>query len=187
MKILLYHEKLTPQSITERAAQRSHMLHKTIFWDLALLTVLLLSGTLLYYYVPYLTKIPILRSFLPVRGSVWELLKLLFFPTAVIALLRYLLTGKLQKGILTTYATGIALCELLMIVLLYTVSGILGMQHFWIDSSVICFCGLCLSLYMMRSANRQKCSNLPGAMALGFMTAGFLWFTEVPPQIGLFL
>ena len=189
MKILLYHERLSAaqQSITERAAQRSHMLHKTLLWDAALLLVLLLTGSVLHYYAPYVSQFPVLRCFVPVRGSVWESLKLLFFPSLLIAVLRYLVTGKLQKGILTTYATGLALCELLMIVLLYTLRGVLGLQSFWLDTGVYGICGMFLTLYMLRQANRQKLPNLPGVLTLGFMTAGFIWFTDAPPAIGLFL
>ena len=189
MKILLYHERLSAaqQSITERAAQRSHMLHKTLFWDLGLLVLLLLSGSLLHYYALYPAQMPVLRCFVPACGSVWESLKLLFFPAVLVAVLRYLVTGKLQKGILTTYATGLTLCELLMIVLLYTLRGVLGLESFWLDTGVYCFCGICLTLYMLRQANRQKLPNLPGALTLGFMTAGFIWFTDAPPAIGLFL
>ncbi len=190
MKILLYHEKLTPSApnaVLARAERRAHLLHKTVLWDIALAVLLCLSGTLLLFYAAYLSQIPALRCFLPCSGSVWESLKLLFFPTALIALLRWLVTGGLQRGILTTYATGLALTELLAVVLFCTLRGVLGFSDIRLDMGILCFCGLMLSGYLTCRANHQKCSNLPGLLTLAFMTAAFIRFTFVPPVIGLFV
>ncbi|MBR2088652.1 MAG: hypothetical protein IJ906_16315 [Oscillospiraceae bacterium] len=189
MKILLYHEKLTPppDAVLARARRRSHLLHKTIFWDIGLAVLLCLSGTLLLLYAPYLSQIPALRCFVPCSGSVWESLKLLYFPAAVTALLRWLVTGRLQNGILTTYATGLALTELLMTALLYTLRGITGIADIRLDMGIVCFCGIVLCIYLSCRANHQKRSNLPGMLTLAFMTAAFIRFTFAPPQIGLFL
>lgn len=190
MKILLYHEKLTPpaaDAVLARAARRSRLLHKTILWDIALGVILCLSGTLLLLYAPYLSQIGILRCFVPCSGSVWESLKLLFFPTLLVALLRWLVNGKLQQGILTTYAAGLAFSQLLMIVLLYTLRGAGGITDIRLDMAVCCFCGIFLAVYMTARAGLQKLSDLPGFLTLVFMTAAFLCFTFAPPQIGLFL
>ena len=190
MKILLYHEKLTPsdpEASLARAKRRSHLLHKTIFWDIGLAVLLWLSGTILLWYAPYLSQIPALRCFVPCSGSVWESLKLLFFPAVFIALLRWLVTGKLQKGILTTYATGLSVSELLMIVLLYTVRGATGFIDIRLDMGIACLCGSILCMYLACRANRQRLSNLPGLIALVFMTAAFIRFTYAPPQVGLFI
>lgn len=190
MKILLYHKKLDAmhgQNILKRASERSHLLKKTIFWDLGLLTLLVLTGSLLHWYAPYLSQIPVLRSFLPVNDSVWEHLKLLFFPAALTAILRYLVTGSLQKGIVTTYALGIVQAELLLIVLRYTLQGVLGMYPEWLDTAVLCISGIYLTVYLRCRANHQKSGSLIGLLTLLFMAAGFVWFTYTPPQIGLFM
>lgn len=190
MKILLYHKKLAHQpqnAVLARAARRSRLLHKTILWDIALGLLLCLSGTLLRFYAPYLSQIPQLRCFVPCSGSVWESLKLLFYPAALTALLRWLITGDLQQGILTTYATGLAFTELLMTALLYTLRGVTGIADIRLDMGITCFCGIVLSVYMVCRANHQRASNLPGLLTLAFMTAAFIRFTFAPPEIGLFV
>ena len=190
MKILLYHKKLTPapqNAVLARAERRSRLLRKTFLWDIALCVLLCLSGTILPLYAPYLSLLPPLRCFVPCSLSVWESLKLLFYPTALIALLRWLVTGRLQQGILTTYATGLALTELLMIVLLYTLRGVTGITDLRLDMAVTCICGIVLSIYMGSRASHQRLSNLPGFLTLTFMTAAFIRFTFVPPEIGLFV
>ena len=190
MKILLYHEKLAPMpqnAVLARAARRSRLLHRTILWDIALGLLLCLSGTLLRIYAPYLSMLPALRCFVPCSDSVWESLKLLFYPTALIALLRWLVTGKLQQGILTTYATGLALTELLMTVLLYTLRGMTGITDIRLDMGISCFCAVMLPVYMVCRANHQRASDLPGMLTFVFMTAAFIRFTFTPPAIGLFM
>lgn len=190
MKILLYHEKLAPapqNAVLARAQRRSRLLHRTLLWDAALLLLLCLSGTLLRLWAPYLAQNPVLRCFVPSSGSVWESLKLLYFPAALTALVRWLTTGNLQRGILTTYATGLALTQLLMTAMLYTLHGVTGSADIRLDMGISCFCGLLLCIYLVCRANRQKRSNLPGLLTFLFMTAAFIRFTFAPPQIGLFL
>jgi hypothetical protein len=190
MKILLYHEKLPPHdhnAVLARAERRARLLHKTILWDIGLAVLICLAGTILLPCSPYLAQIPALRCFVPCSGSVWESLKLLYYPAALTALLRWLVTGKLQNGILTTYAAGLALTELLMIILLYTLRGASGISDIRLDMTVTCFCGIVLCIYLMCRANRQRCSSLPGFLTLAFMAAAFIRFTFDPPQIGLFI
>ena len=190
MKILLYHEKLSPRSadaVLERAARRSRHLHKTILWDIGLGILLCLSGTILRLYAPYLAQFGAVRCFVPCSGSVWESLKLLFFPALLIILLRWLVTGSLQRGILTTCASGLALTELMQIMLLYTLHGALGIYDIRLDMGISCVCGITLAVYMAVHAGTQKLPNLPGFLTLLFMTAAFIRFTFVPLGVGLFV
>lgn len=190
MRILLYHKKLDAghgETILRRASERAHLLKKTILWDLGLLAMLLLAGTLLPRYSSVIPNASILRCFLPINESVWEHLKLLFYPAALIAVIRYLVTGNLQKGIVTTYAMGLVQAELLFIILCYTLHGVLGTPPEWLNTAILCTCGIYLTVYLRYRANHQKRSSLAGLLTLLLMAAGFVWFTYAPPQIGLFM
>ena len=188
MQILLYHEKPEAQrDILSRAAQRSHLMRRTILWDLLLPLLLTATAALAQFYSYKLSHIPILRAIFPVNNCVWEQLKILFFPTLLIAVVRYLCTGGLQKGILTTYAEGLLLTELLAVAGLYTLRGILGTYKEWQSIAVFCASTVFLTGYLIRRSNRQKCNNLPGMLLLLVMEAAFFRFTAVPPQIGLFM
>lgn len=189
MRILLYHKRLsgrTEHPVLDRAAQRKHMLHKTILWDIALVLVSGILGPLLHLYAPLLCRMPVLAVLVPVNESVWEHLKLLFFPAALTACIRYCCTGNLQKGILSTIASGLWRTMLLMVCGFYSISGILGGITLWTDIALFYFCAVYLTIFVRQHANTQRKNNLPGIVFLLLLTGCFIWFTYHPPGIGLF-
>lgn len=187
--IRYYHDPAKAQEtpVLDRAAQRSHMLRKTVIWDILLFVALSVSGPLVHYYAPLLCRIPVLAAFVPVSESVWEHLKLLFFPAALVLLLRYLVTGNLQKGIATTFAAGLWRAMLLMVCGFYTCTGILGKLWLPADIALYYICVIFLVLYIRRHATGQKKSSLPGILFLILMAGCLIWFTYHVPQMGLFL
>ncbi|GEM_PF-1338314 len=188
MKILLYHKDFCKpeQDILERAAQRKHMLKKTVWWDVLLFLLTGIGGTLLFLFSPALMRIPGLSFCIPVRSSVWENLKLIYMPSVLTGLLRYLFTGDLQKGILTTYARGILLTMGLCLTLHYLIMGILGKEYFPADMLLFYGSVIFLLWYLRTHADRQKKSSLPGFLLIFLLTGCFIYFTCNPPALGLF-
>ena len=188
MRILLYHKDFCKpeQDILERAAQRKHILKKTIWWDIFLFLMAGLGGTLLFLFSPALMKIPALYAVVPVRNSIWETLKIMYFPTVLTALIRYLCTGNLQKGILTTYAEGLGLTMGIFITVHYLITGILGTEYFIADMLLFYISVSILVRYLRIHADRQKKSSLPGVIFILLLTGCFFYFTFYPPALGLF-
>ncbi len=188
MKILMYHKNLchSEQDILDRATQKKHMLRKTIYWDILLFLLAGIGGTLLFLYSPVLMKIPVFYAFVPVRNSIWENLKLLYMPAVLTGMIRYLFTGELQKGILTTYAQGISLTMLLFLTGHYFFTGIAGREFFPADMLIFYFCVIFLVWYLRTQADRQKKSSLYGFLWLILLTGCFFYFTFHPPVMGLF-
>ena len=188
MKILLYHKNLchAEQNILDRAAKKQHLLKKTIFWDIFLFLLTSIGGTLLFLFSPVLMRIPAICAFVPVRNSVWEVLKILFIPACFTGIFRYLWTGDLQKGILTTYAESTALTLGLFMTLHYLCMGILGKEYFKADMLISYLCVIFLTVYLRSRADRQKKSSLSGFLFFVLMTGCFIYFTFNPPAIGLF-
>lgn len=190
MRVMLYHRNIpirTEKPILERAAQRQHILKKTILWDIALLLLLSILGPVLHLYAPLLCRIPMVSVVIPANESVWEHLKLLFFPAALVGCIRYIWTGSLQKGILTTYASGLWKTFLLMVCGYYSIRGILGQMSLWADITLFYLCVIFLTIYIRRNAAQQKKNSLPGALFLLLLTGCFIRFTYHPPEIGLFM
>ena len=188
MRLVFYHKNspVTPLTVQDRAAARARMLQKTIWWDAGLLLMLAVPGMLSYWYAPLLRTMPVLAWLVPVSESPWEQLKPLFWPVCMMALVRYFVTGKLQRGILTTFAAGFFQAMGGMIAGYYIISGIWGTSIpflvlflYWLHAGV-------LLLYLRRTANHQKFGNLPGAVLLFIAAVCFIVFTYHPPKIGLF-
>lgn len=189
MRVLLYHRSIphrTETPLLDRAAQRQHLLKKTILWDAALVLLLSILGPVVHLYAPLLCRIPVLSVLVPINESVWEHLKLIFVPTVVLACIRYIWTGDLQKGILTTYSSGLWRTFLLMVCGYYSITGILGRMSLWADITLFYVCVIFLTIYIRRNAGAQKKSSLPGALFLLLLTGCFIWFTYHPSGIGLF-
>ena len=189
MKILVYHKNFgsSEEAILDRAAQRKHMLRKTIFWDIALFLLTAIGGTLLFLFSPVLIRIPMIGVFVPIRNSMWENLKLLFIPAGFLGLLRYAFTGNLQKGIMTTYMQAILLTASIFLTGHYLGTGILGTECFLFDMLLFYFCALFLTWHIRTHADRQKKSSLPGFLIFMLLAGWFIYFTyHMPPDIGLF-
>lgn len=189
MQILYYHRKKHSEQekqILDRASHKKHLLKKTILWDILLFCVLGILGPVMHYFEPMLIQIPIFKGIFPINESIWEHLKLLFYPAAAVGIVRRLVCGKLQHGILTTFAEGIVIAMLLMVAGFYTYSGILGMHSLPMDISLFYLCSLVMTVYVSKQALRQKNSSLSGLLVLLLLTGCFLFFSYNAPDIGLF-
>ncbi len=189
MKIITYHENrvLDAQTgILDRASRRAHLLKRTLFWDIGTLLITAGSAVILRIYAAVLINIPIVRCFLPVHESAFEQSKLLFFPSALLTVIRWLVNGDLQKGILTTFAESFLRSFGIFLILWYTVRGILGFSGFWLDTSILLLTDCFLAYDLSRRAGQQKRSNLTGIFFLPLWETAVIWCTYHPPEIGLF-
>ncbi|MBR3629304.1 MAG: hypothetical protein IKN55_02385 [Oscillospiraceae bacterium] len=186
---LVFYRKSAPDSslpMLERAAARAHLLRRTAWWDAGLLLLLAGPGTLLYWYAPMLRTLPALVWLTPISSSPWEQLKPMFWTVSLMAVIRYFCTGRLQNGILTTYAAGLFQAMGGIISGYYVISGIWGENIPLLMPFLYWVHALVLVLYLRRSANQQKHSNLPGVFLLSAAAVCFILFTYHTPQIGLF-
>ncbi len=189
MKMICYRKPLCTDrdaALLDRASQRRHLLKKTILWDILLFAVMGILGPLLHFANDVFHAVPVLQVIAPVNESIWEHLKLLFFPAVLIAVLRRLCTGRLQHGILTTFAEGLMLSMLLLIVVFYSYAGILGTHILQADIALFYLSDLVLTVYIHKRASGQKKSSLPGLVILLLIAGCFIYFTCNPPLIGLF-
>lgn len=175
---------LSESDILSRAAHKKHLLKKALLWDMlpAALAVLWVC----IRHVPALSALPPVMWLVPVRRSVWELGKLLFYPLMLSALLRRICTGRLYRGILTTSAKGILLGLSAWIGGFYLYTGIWG-SEFPAANGILYTISLFAAVGYIRSrAAGQRKSSLPGLIFLLLMTGCFVWFTYFPPEIGLY-
>ncbi len=137
----------------------------------------------------------------PVNESVWEHLKLLFFPL----LLYTLWEGSLRRwprAFLPSRACALLAGLLSIPLLFYGCSLILGTHLFWVDiaiflfSILLCFVLSCSleaharrvvsTLHMHPSLLARRISSLLAVFLLTLLTVLFIWFTFAPPRYTLF-
>ena len=92
-------------------------------------------GTLLHFTFELTGRSPIIASFSAINESVWEHLKLLFFPMLITIFIGYLYIGKDIPNFICSKTTGILISMAFTVIFFYTYSGILGTNKAIIDIS----------------------------------------------------
>ena len=149
-----------------------------------------LAGTLLHFLYDWSGENALIGAISAVNESVWEHMKLLFFPMLFAALVqRPILSGE-YPVFWCVKLIGFAAGLFLIPALYYTYTGALGMELTWVDISIFYVAAAAVYLletYLLRASHRRGCSfsRLAGILlaALAFL---FLLWTFFPPQLPLF-
>lgn len=152
-------------------------------------------GTLAHFVYEWSGKNPVIGLFFPVNESTWEHIKLLFFPMLVYL---FYMQRKLKPhypNILPSLFCGLLLGCILIPVLFYTYSGILGRTVIWVDIAIF-YISVLTAFFFIYRQNRPKAehffcsphhSKKAGLYCLVLLFAiAFFVFTFLPPDIGIF-
>lgn len=134
--------------------------------------------------------------FTPVSESTWEHMKLLFFPMLLFGIFSYCKLHREFPSILYAFPIGILLGELLIPVLFYTYTGIVG-RHYLIPDVLTFYISVILAfltVYLLGKKNRErilpskyKIIGIVSSLFTLTLALCFWYFTFNPPSIGLFL
>ncbi len=148
-----------------------------------------ITGTLNHFLYEWLHASKAIGLFCPVNESVWEHLKLLFFPYLIWSIAEFfLITDK--KNFFHSKIKGV-LCGLIFIVsFFYTYSGITGTVSTFMDILSF-FIGTAISFlisyeFIRNSRTGSRISEIISILIFIFISAVFFIFTFMPPLIPLF-
>ncbi|MGN0170691.1 MAG: DUF6512 family protein [Lachnospiraceae bacterium] len=130
----------------------------------------------------------ILGFFVPVSESTWEHMKLCFFP---MLLYSFFMNRKIKDEypcVTSSLLTGVLFGTLLIPVVFYTYSGILGKNYLPLDIAtfVISVLAAFTAVYRLSLSCRLHARTTGLAVAVFVMLLCFLIFTCFPPDLGLF-
>lgn len=161
---------------------------KTNFYRFLFISIL---GTLLHFTYEWSHNNAVVGLFSAVDESAWEHLKLLFFPMLFLTLIElFFFRQTLPQNFLKARVTGIFLGMTLIIVVFYTLLGIIGKSIDFLNI-VLYFIAVLFALWIENKQykNTEKevssASSLASSILLIF-TLFFFVFTFWPPDIGLF-
>lgn len=147
-----------------------------------------LAGTLLHF-LPDVASNNFIYLLSPSNESVWEHLKLLFYPYVIFIAVEYFAYGRETKGFLGAKMRGVFAGEGIIIAIHYIVSGIMGRDIMWVDV-LLFFVGAAtaylLPYLLIKRGVSRRYSNAVAAILLLLHAALFCVFTFFPPKIGLF-
>lgn len=159
---------------------------KNFWWAVLGSVFIILFGSLLHFVFDispgFLTSV-----FGAVNESVWEHLKILFWPSLLFCIAKKLFL-KGGQNIFTAGAAGAAVGMLSITVGFYTYTGIIGRNFFIIDILLFCL-GSALSAWIpYYLAERFFCGNRFAAFLFWILfAAAFAVFTFYPPALGIFI
>ena len=144
-------------------------------------------GTLLHFTYKWFGENQIIAIFSSINESVWEHLKLLYFPMLLTTIIGYFYFGRNISNFLCSKTIGIIVSILFMITLFFTYTGILGKNIPIIDIGsffVSVFLGEFLSYILI--INNFKCNKKLSFIILTTLFICFVIFTYKTPKLGIF-
>lgn len=144
-------------------------------------------GSLLHFTYKLSGGNPIVAFFSSINESVWEHLKLLFFPMVLATIIGYFYIGKNVPNFLYSKTIGIIISMIFMVVFFYTYTGILGKNIPIIDIAsffIATIVGEFLSYMLI--VNNYRNSDLISIITLIIIFICFIFFTYFTPNIGIF-
>ena len=127
--------------------------------------------------------------FSAVNESIWEHMKLLFYPMVIVALTEYFVWGKDRESFWCIKLIGILAGLFVIPVIYYTYTGVLGMSADWFNITIFFIAaGL---VYWLETKLFQKdfTCRLPALLSVGIImliAVAFTVLTFTPPHIPLF-
>ena len=141
-------------------------------------------GTLLHFTYKWSNNNMLVGIFSPINESIWEHLKLMFFPMLITIIIGYLYKGKDIDNYLSSKVIGTIVMLSFTIVFYYTYSGILGTNYTGVDVSIF-FIAVALGQYKLMKTKFHG-NNIIAIITLLALLLCFVVFTFFPPNIALF-
>ena len=150
----------------------------------------LILGTLLHFTYEWSGNNLFVGSFSAVNESIWEHLKLVFYPMLIAMIIEYFFVKKDVNNYIEAKTIGIFTAIFFIIVSFYTYSGIIGTSVIVIDI-LIFIISITLGEYaayrlMKRKDESTVLTTSLSIIILLFLLLCFIIFTYTPPEVNLF-
>ncbi|MDD4689273.1 MAG: DUF6512 family protein [Eubacteriales bacterium] len=146
-------------------------------------------GTLLHFTYDWSGNNAIVGLFSPINESIWEHMKLIFFPMLVFSIISSKKPKDQYPCINSGMALGTLLGTILIPILFYTYTGIIGYNIAAIDISIF-FISVIIAFYVAYkttlSCKFHKYNSLLISLII-IMLVLFIIFTIIPPNIPFFI
>jgi hypothetical protein len=163
---------------------------KSVFsYELIGIIFITIFGSVLHFTFELAGHQPVVGVFSAVNESVWEHLKLGFWPALLYAVIEYRYLKKTTTNFLFAKTVGIYLIPIIIPILFYSYTAILGESVLVIDISTFVIAVIVGQLASYRLLTYRELSenlNKISAVALVLLGVAFVFFTFYPPQLPIF-
>ena len=166
------------------------MKRSVAIWEIMGFIFVVLLGTALHFAFTASGDSLALAPFVPVNESVWEHLKLLFYPFLLFAAIEFRFVGKGIKNFWFAKGMVSLLGPLAIIAMFYSYVGLIGDNFLPADIGVFVIAAALSSRLGYNIMTHHLIPKRSRAVAIGIITlmvAGFIAFTFLPPENELFI
>ncbi len=165
------------------------MRKQLFFWELAGFLVTGALGSLLHFVYQWSGENQVAAAFSAVNESTWEHMKLLFFPLFLFSVVQVCVMGRNYPNFLAVRAVSILTGLVLIPVLFYTYTGVLGRSVDWVNIALFFLAALGAFLLDFRLLRRSRLSapwqQILGLIVLWALAFCFVWCTFHPVELAL--
>lgn len=158
-------------------------------WELAGFLFTAALGVLLHYTYDWSGQRAAVAAFSAVNESTWEHMKMLFVPLFLFSVVQMCLLGRNYPHFLWSRAMAVLAGLLLIPVLFYTYTGVLGSSITWVNIAVFFLADAGTFLLDYRLLRRGRHGTLwrqaAGLAVLWALAFAFVWCTFRPPHVAL--
>lgn len=159
------------------------------YWQVVGFVFTAVVGTLLHFFFAWTGGNLTAALISAVNESIWEHLKLLYYPMLVFALAEWVYWGKNVEGFWGIKLLGILLGLGLIVVVYYTYTGVLGVSADWFNVAI--FFLAAGAAFWMETKLFQRNFRCPvgsglSLILIALIAIAFAVFTFLPPHIPLF-
>ncbi|MHB1315713.1 MAG: DUF6512 family protein [Christensenellales bacterium] len=162
-----------------------------ILWGIPIIAVI---GSMFHFIYEWSGRFAVAGIIAPVNESVWEHLKMAFFPMLLFWFLWYLLYDRKNKisfkKWLISGVCAILVCKLFIVSFFYTYTGAFGFESLFLDILSLWLgiaIGQLAGLHIYRYAKATRPGIILALVALLLCLAAFIVFTFNPPHLPMFL
>ena len=164
--------------------------NKLIKVELIVILFCLILGTLLHFTYEWSGENLFIGSFSAVNESVWEHLKLVFYPMLIAAIVEYFFVKDVSNNYVEAKTIGIFTAICFIIVSFFTYSGIIVTSIIVIDILIFIISIILGEYVAYRLMKRENESTVTteclSIIILVFLLLCFIIFTYLPPEVNLF-
>jgi len=162
---------------------------KILTWEITGAFIISILGTLFHYVFAFFDEWPPVALIAAVNESVWEHLKLAFWPALIYAFIESSFLHKHTKNFWTAKTFGIFSMPIIITSFFYGYTSFIGRNILWVDISLFVFAvfsGQMISYGLLLRRSFAAGTKILAVILLVLMIAAFSLFTFLPPHHPLF-
>ena len=158
--------------------------------EIIVIIICLFLGTLLHFTYQWSGKNLFIASFSAVNESVWEHLKLAFYPMLIMAIVEYFFVKEIANNYIEAKTIGIFGSIAFIVISFFTYTGIIGTNFFLIDILIFIISiiiGEYIAYKLMKRKNESTVqSKVLASVITIFLLCCFIICTYCTPEVNLF-